>query len=74
LLSIRGFRPYGVLARPWVIVFVKVGLEGAGFLTELTKLTELTELTNWQDDSGAGSRYAEVVRHFGFATRLVLEL
>jgi hypothetical protein len=48
-----------------------MGLEGAGFLTELTKLTELT---NWQDDSGAESRYAEVVWLFGFATRIFLEL
>jgi hypothetical protein len=47
---------------------VKVGLEGAGFLTELT------ELTKWQDFREIGYWYEAVLWLFGFATRLFLKL
>jgi len=72
-LSIRGLRLFGIRAWPWVIVLLGkcVGRGDGGFLTELTRLTDLTK---WQDDSGAGSRYAEVLWLFGFATRLFLKL
>jgi len=41
-------RLYGILAWPWVVVFVKVGLGGVGsLLTELTKLKDRHEVEGW---------------------------
>jgi hypothetical protein len=50
-----------------LLFFVKVGLEGTGFLTKLTKLTKFTDLTRWQDFREVGCRYEAVPWLFGLA-------
>jgi len=47
-LSIRGLRLYGILAWPWIVVFVKTGSGGVGsFLTKLTKMKDHHEVEGW---------------------------